>query len=120
MEISIPYEYIDYVIYNYNHNAIPMETLEKVLISLDKRLHELVKITVSASFFIVNPKSASSPRGYLVEGELMQRNRKKEIRVKADSFREKCKISRYGILDLFKECERCGYKLLSGRFHEPM
>ena len=42
----------------------------------------------------------------------MQRNRKKEIRVKADSFREKCKISRYGILDLFKECERCGYKLL--------
>ena len=30
-EISIPSEYIDYVIYNYNHNAIPKETLEKVL-----------------------------------------------------------------------------------------
>ena len=30
-EIVIPYEYIDYVIYNYNHNAIPKETLEKVL-----------------------------------------------------------------------------------------
>ena len=30
-EISIPYEYIDYVIYNYNHNAIPKETLKKVL-----------------------------------------------------------------------------------------
>lgn len=29
--IGIPYEYIDYVIYNYNHNAVPMETLEKVL-----------------------------------------------------------------------------------------
>jgi len=30
-EIDIPYEYIDYVIYNYNHNAIPKETLEKAL-----------------------------------------------------------------------------------------
>lgn len=30
-EIDIPYEYIDYVIYNYNHNAVPRETLEKVL-----------------------------------------------------------------------------------------
>ena len=30
-EIDIPYEYIDYVIYNYNHKAIPKETLEKVL-----------------------------------------------------------------------------------------
>ena len=30
-EIVIPYEYIDYVIYNYNHNAIPRETLENVL-----------------------------------------------------------------------------------------
>lgn len=39
-------------------------------------------------------------------------NRKREIRIQADSFREKCKISRYGILDLFKECERLNYKLL--------
>ena len=30
-DIDIPYEYIDYAIYNYNHNAIPRETLEKVL-----------------------------------------------------------------------------------------
>lgn len=30
-EIKIPYEYIDYVIYNYNHNAIPRETLERAL-----------------------------------------------------------------------------------------
>ena len=30
-EIDIPYEYIDYAIYNYNHNVIPKETLEKVL-----------------------------------------------------------------------------------------
>ena len=29
--IDIPHEYIDYVIYNYNHNAIPKETLERVL-----------------------------------------------------------------------------------------
>lgn len=42
----------------------------------------------------------------------MQNSRKKEIRIKANSFREKCKIDRYGIIDLFKECERCGYKLL--------
>jgi hypothetical protein len=30
-EIDIPYEYIDYAIFNYNHQAIPLETLEKVL-----------------------------------------------------------------------------------------
>lgn len=30
-ETEIPFEYIDYVIYNYNRNAIPMETLEKAL-----------------------------------------------------------------------------------------
>lgn len=30
-EIDIPPEYIDYTIYNYNHNAIPKETLVKVL-----------------------------------------------------------------------------------------
>ena len=42
----------------------------------------------------------------------MQKSRKKEIRIKADSFREKCKISRYGIIDLFKECERCEFKLI--------
>lgn len=29
--IRLPHEYLDYVIYNYNHNAIPTETLEKVL-----------------------------------------------------------------------------------------
>lgn len=38
-------------------------------------------------------------------------DRKREIRRKADSFREKCKISRYGIINLFKECERLGFKL---------
>ncbi|MDO4275818.1 MAG: ImmA/IrrE family metallo-endopeptidase [Eubacteriales bacterium] len=42
----------------------------------------------------------------------MQESRKKEIRIKADAFREKCKVSRYGIIDLFKDCERIGYKLL--------
>jgi Zn-dependent peptidase ImmA (M78 family) len=42
----------------------------------------------------------------------MQDSRKREIRIKADSFRVNCKISRYGIIDLFKECERLGYKLL--------
>lgn len=42
----------------------------------------------------------------------MKENRKKEIRISADKFREKCKVSRYGIIDLFKECERYGFKLL--------
>lgn len=42
----------------------------------------------------------------------MQESRKREIRIKADSFRENCKIGRYGIIDLFKDCTRCGYKLL--------
>lgn len=42
----------------------------------------------------------------------MQNKRKREIRREADSFRERCKVSRYGIINLFKECERYGYKLL--------
>lgn len=42
----------------------------------------------------------------------MQELRRREIRIKADSVREKCKVSRYGIIDLFKECERLGYKLI--------
>ena len=29
--MEIPHEYIEYVIDNYNHNAIPKETLEKTL-----------------------------------------------------------------------------------------
>ena len=42
----------------------------------------------------------------------MQELRRREIRIKADSVREKCKVGRYGIIDLFKECDRLGYKLL--------
>ena len=42
----------------------------------------------------------------------MRESRKREIRIKAENFRGKCKVGRYGILDLFKECERCGYKLI--------
>lgn len=41
----------------------------------------------------------------------MRDYRKKEIRRSSTAFREKCKVSRYGIIDLFKECERAGYKL---------
>ena len=33
----------------------------------------------------------------------MKDSRKREIRIKAEAFREKCKVSRYGIIDLFKE-----------------
>lgn len=42
----------------------------------------------------------------------MQELRRREIRIKADSVRGKCKVGRYGIMDLFKECDRLGYKLL--------
>ena len=42
----------------------------------------------------------------------MKESRKREIRSKAYTFRKKCKVNRYGILDLFKECEQQGYKLL--------
>ena len=42
----------------------------------------------------------------------MLESRKREIRKRADSIRVRCKISRYGIIDLFKECERLGYRLL--------
>ena len=38
--------------------------------------------------------------------------RKREIRKIANSVREKCKVSGYGIRDLFNECERLGYKLI--------
>lgn len=39
-------------------------------------------------------------------------SRKREIRIQANLFRINCKTGRYGIIDLFKECERKGYKLL--------
>ena len=42
----------------------------------------------------------------------MQESRKREIRKQANAFRERCKISRYGIIDLFKDCERLGYKVI--------
>ncbi|SEM24781.1 Zn-dependent peptidase ImmA, M78 family [Butyrivibrio sp. ob235] len=37
---------------------------------------------------------------------------KKNIRIHADAVRERCRISRYGIIDLFKECDEFGYKLI--------
>ena len=40
-DIDIPYEYIDYVIYNYNHNAIPRETLEKALACYQLSLEDI-------------------------------------------------------------------------------
>lgn len=42
----------------------------------------------------------------------MQESRRRDIRKQAYVLREKCKVSQYGIIDLFKECERLGYKLL--------
>lgn len=42
----------------------------------------------------------------------MQESRRREIRIQADLFRAKCKVSCYGIIDLFKDCERLGYKLI--------
>ena len=42
----------------------------------------------------------------------MQETRKLEIRKMADSIRINCKTGKYGIINLFKECESMGYKLL--------
>ena len=42
----------------------------------------------------------------------MLESRKRDIRKQAYALRDKCKVSRYGIIDLFKECERLDYKLL--------
>ena len=42
----------------------------------------------------------------------MNGNRKKEIRQKADEFRNLCKVNRYSIINLFQECGRFGYKLI--------
>lgn len=42
----------------------------------------------------------------------MREGRKKEIRIKANLFRENCKINQYGIIDLFQDCKRLGYKIL--------
>lgn len=38
--------------------------------------------------------------------------RKKEIRKKANQFREKCNLNEYGILNLFADCRRLGYKII--------
>lgn len=42
----------------------------------------------------------------------MTERRIKDIRYEADAFRENCKVIRYGIVDLFSECDRMGYKLV--------
>ena len=42
----------------------------------------------------------------------MEDSRKKQIRKKVDIVREKCIKSRYGIIDLFTDCERLGYKVI--------
>ena len=47
----------------------------------------------------------------------MQESRKREIRIKAATFREQCKVGSYGIIDLFKDCERLGYKLVRYPLH---
>ncbi len=42
----------------------------------------------------------------------MQESNKREIRKKADEFRARCVVGRYGILDLFKDCVRNEMKLV--------
>lgn len=39
-------------------------------------------------------------------------SRKREIRIKAEEFRNNCKVGKYGIINLFEECNRNNYKLL--------
>ena len=48
----------------------------------------------------------------IIRRNSMNTNRRKEIRIKADSFREQCNIGHYGIIDLFRDCQRYGYKLI--------
>ena len=40
-EKELPYEYIEYAIYNYNHNAVPKETVEKVLACYDLKMEDI-------------------------------------------------------------------------------
>lgn len=42
----------------------------------------------------------------------MQETRKRDIRKKADSIRRNLRTSNFGILNLFKECDSLGYKLI--------
>ena len=42
----------------------------------------------------------------------MQESRKREIRIEAEKFRQRCSINRYGIINLFNECSKIGYKSL--------
>lgn len=42
----------------------------------------------------------------------MQRERMREIQLAADEFREGCEVLRYGIANLFGECERRGYRMI--------
>lgn len=42
----------------------------------------------------------------------MQKERMIEIQIKADEFRENCKVIKYSIADLFSECERRGYRVI--------
>lgn len=41
--------YIDYVIYNYNHNAVPKETLEKVLVCYQFSIEDISDKLISPS-----------------------------------------------------------------------
>lgn len=42
----------------------------------------------------------------------MTNRRMREIQIKADEFRNNCKVIRYGIADIFGECERAGFELI--------
>lgn len=42
----------------------------------------------------------------------MTYKRMKEIQIKADEFRQNCKIIKYGIVDIFDECDRSGFQLV--------
>ncbi len=42
----------------------------------------------------------------------MTYKRMREIQIMADEFRQYCKVIKYGIVDIFDECERCGFKLV--------
>ena len=42
----------------------------------------------------------------------MREDRKRKIRIAAEKFRDRCQLRRYGIIDLFSECKKAGFKLI--------
>ena len=83
-------------------NSVTLDILSKIAAVLDVTVGDITKACMRKT----------SAQEYDLGGAQMQESTEREIRIKANSLREKCNVSRYGIVDLFKDCESLGYKLL--------